>query len=73
MQGNLSQRLETVRNSSQTSHITKAHDFTPYELEQREKYLAHCRWIAGWDRAYGIAALDRYAALLPWLRLERKK
>ena len=39
----------------------------------KQRILQHCRRMHAIDPAYAIWAFDRYAELLPWIGLERKK
>ncbi len=41
--------------------------------ELRQMVLQHCRWMHGFDKQYAIWAFDNYAAIMPWLKLERKR
>lgn len=41
--------------------------------EMKQAVLQHCRRMHAIDPAYAVWAFDRYAALLPWIGLERKK
>ena len=41
--------------------------------EMKQTILRHCRRMHAIDPAYAVWAFDRYAALLPWIGLERKK
>lgn len=39
----------------------------------KQRILQHCRRMHAIDPAYAVWAFDRYAELLPWIGLERKK
>lgn len=39
----------------------------------RERIISHCKWIATFDRDYAVSAFKNYAAMLPWLELEKKR
>ena len=46
---------------------------TPADKALAAKILAHCAWMAKYDREYAVAAWKGYCESLPWLELEKIK